>query len=240
MEACVFLSYIGSAILYLFIRAFHDAEHNLSTGNAISTTYSDTLEHSAVNLECFESFFAPLFATALLRTHLFDFDYHELMKEHSVCNIICEMFIYFSATQVVLACLLNFVPVWQRRGYRTRNKVCPTVHYICYILLIFAIPAAKILTFAVALLFTDIWDTIVGPWLLACCSVALFIMGVWYPTVIRQALAEAQENLKKEQEWDDARLEGKRQAKDLATSLVLGLGGVSDLASPLLEGVRTK
>ena len=112
LEACVFLSYIGSAIMYLFIRAFKDAEHNLSTGNAISTTYSDSLEHSAVNLQCFESFFAPLFATGLLRSHLFDFSYQELMRDHSACNIICECFIYFSVVQVVLALMLNFIPVW--------------------------------------------------------------------------------------------------------------------------------
>ena len=191
LEACVFLSYIASAILYLFMRAFRDAEHNLSTGSEISTTYSDTLEHSALNLGCFESFFAPLFATALLRSHLFDFDYRELMEEHNICNIVCSIFIYLSAVQVGLAAFLNFVPIWTRRGNRTRNKACPTIHYVCYVLLIFVIPSLKIGTFAIALLITDIWDTIVGPWLTACCLVAIFIIAVWYPLVIKSALTDA-------------------------------------------------
>ena len=216
LEACVFLSYIGSCILYLFIRSFKDQEYNLSTGREIATESTDTLEQSSITMECFESFFSPLFATGMLRSHLFDFDYRDLMKEHSGCNFVCHFFVWFSFIQVVLACFLNFVPVWKRRGNRTRNKICPTIHFIAFISLIFIIPVLKIITFVTALLMTDIWDTIVGPWLTACCFVAIFIMAVWYPTVLRKAVKDAKIKLKIEQEWEEVRMESKKEASKMA------------------------
>ena len=97
LEICVFLAYIASAILYLLIRSFKVQEHNLQTHgeNDIATEMTDTLEQSSVTMECFESFSAPLFASALLRSDLFDFDYHVLMREHAAAKHISNFFLYF-------------------------------------------------------------------------------------------------------------------------------------------------
>lgn len=157
LEACVFLSYISAATFYLFIRGCAVHQYNLtSRGHNIATNTTDTLEQNSITMECYESFFAPLFATALMRTHLFDYDYHELMANHQSCKRVTAMFIYLSLIQVVLATFLNFVPMWRRRHIGYWNEVCPTIHYISFLLLIFVLPCLKIVTYCIALITTDI------------------------------------------------------------------------------------
>ena len=54
------------------------------------------------------------------------------------------------------------------------------------------------------------WDTIIAPWLLANCLVALFILGVWFPTVIYREIEKAEKKVATEREWEEIRLEGKK------------------------------
>ena len=202
-------------------------------------------------MECFESFFAPLFAAFLLRSELFDFDYHDLMKNHPSCQWITTVFMWFSAIQVFCASFLNFVPLWVRRGNRTLNKCLPTIHWIFFLLLIFGIPVAKIIIYVVALFATEIWDTIVGPWLLANCLVALFITVFWFPMVLYKEIKKAKKRLEKEQEWEKTRLEGQKQAKDVMSAFIGGLAGLGfdkEVSDPIQkkskkeeeQGVRQK
>jgi hypothetical protein len=59
-------------------------------------------------------------------------------------------------------------------------------------------PCAKIISFATALFLTDIWGTIVLPWMLMQISISLFLMAVWFPTVLYKEIAKAEKKLKLE------------------------------------------
>jgi hypothetical protein len=196
---------------------------------------TDTLEQSSVTMECFESFSAPLFASALLRSDLFDFDYHVLMREHAAAKHISNFFLYFSGVQVIIAIFLNFTPMWRKRDMGRYNKICPTIHYIAFLVLIFGIPLAKIATFVVAMLTTDIWETILGPWLTANCLVAIFMMGVWYPSVLRPQVEKKKKDLETERLWEETRLTELKNNKTLYNNFAGSMFGADFVDTPLMK-----
>ena len=120
------------------------------------------------------------------------------MSDHAIENLITRIFLYCGIVQVFFALFLNFVPVWVRRGNHKLNMCLPTIHYIFFILLIFGMPCAKIISFVTALFLTDLWETIVLPWMMVQIGISLFLMAVWFPTVLYKEIAKAEKNLQNE------------------------------------------
>jgi hypothetical protein len=115
------------------------------------------------------------------------------------------------------------------------NKICPTIHYIAFLVLIFGIPIAKIATFVVAMLTTDIWETILGPWLTANCLVAIFMMGVWYPSVLRPQVERKKKDLETERLWEETRLTELKNNKTLKNNFVGSMFGADFVDTPLMK-----
>ena len=72
------------------------------------------------------------------------------------------------------------------------------------------IPISKVLLYIVALFLTDVWETVISAYLLACCLISLFISAYWYPITIRPQIESAKENLERERTFEKNRLEGQK------------------------------
>ena len=237
IEGCLVLSFIFINFVYLMIRFWKDPEYNLTTGKEIATEYSDSLEQAAINMQCYESFWVPLMSTLFLKSNLFDFNYDELMQDYPYVNFIITLFFGLDIFQAVLATSQFFVPVWIRRGYRWYNNHMYKVQWVSIHFLIFVVPISKVILYIVALFLTDVWETVMCAYLLACCIISLFISAYWYPVVIRPEIANAKASLEKERTFEKNRVEGQKQAAALAASLFTLGGGIT---TPLIAKETTK
>ena len=111
------------------------------------------------------------------------------------------------------------------------------VQWVSIHFLIFVVPISKVILYIVALFLTDVWDTVMCAYLLACCIISLFISAYWYPVVIRPEIANAKANLEKERTFEKNRVEGQKQAAAVAASLFTLGGGIT---TPLIAKETTK
>ena len=63
------MSYIVSAVIFLFIRCFAKDRWDLNFGNEITTENTDALEQKYVTMEVFQAFCAPAVATYVFFFH---------------------------------------------------------------------------------------------------------------------------------------------------------------------------
>ena len=75
-----------------------------------------------------------------------------------------------------------------------RNAVVPKIQFAMYYLLVILLPLAIIVIFGCASMFTDLWDTTIAPWLLACVvnnlALATYINYALFMPIVDEALYE--------------------------------------------------
>ena len=80
--------------------------------------------------------------------------------------------------------------------------------YFGIIMLIFVVPISKVILFIVALFLTNVWESVISAYLLACCLISLFISAYWFPVVIRPEIENAKNKLERERTFEKNRVEG--------------------------------
>ena len=70
------MSYIVSAVIFLFIRCFAKDRWDLNVQNEVTTPNTDALEQKHITMEVFQAFCAPMIAT-----FMFFYDKHENIDE---------------------------------------------------------------------------------------------------------------------------------------------------------------
>ena len=182
IEFLILISYICSAVIFLFIRCFTKDRWDLNFDVEITTENTDALEQKYLSLEVFQAFCAPMVTTYFFyiqkRNHI----------EHDHCKILIA-FIWMQFSQTIFCIFLDFVQIYEVRTRGTpdfennwlrwwaelmekirpfRNAVVPKIQFAMYYLLVILLPLAMIVCFGCASMFTDLWDTTIAPWLLAC------------------------------------------------------------------------
>lgn len=153
------------------------------------------------------------------------------MEDFPYVNFIVFLFFWLDVAQAALATSQFFVPIWIRRGYRWYNNHMYKCQYFGIIMLIFVVPISKVILFIVALFLTNVWESVICGYLIACCLISLFISAYWYPVVIKQEIEHVKHKLERERTFEKNRVEGERQAASVAQSLFM-LGGTTN--TPLL------
>ena len=108
--------------------------------------------------------------------------------EHHFCKILIAFF-WMQFAQTIFCIFIDFVQIYELRTRGTpdydnawlrwwaelkekirplRNAVVPKIQFAMYYLLVILLPLAIIVIFGCASMFTDLWDTTIAPWLLAC------------------------------------------------------------------------
>ena len=117
IEFAVLMSYIVSAVIFLFIRCFAKDRWDLNFGNEITTENTDALEQKYVTMEVFQAFCAPAVATYVFFFHHVETGTNTIPS--SVDNVL-SAFLWMFVAQTAACVFINFITI-----YRLRHRGCP-------------------------------------------------------------------------------------------------------------------
>ena len=89
-----------------------------------------------------------------------------------------------------------FTKIYDINAGPWRNRVIPKAIFFTLKLIFVYIPVSKCLLFALYVWQTTLMSEIAGPWLLACSITCLFILVVWYRTMIVPKVKACKDTLK--------------------------------------------
>ena len=108
IEFLILISYIGSAVIFLFIRSFTKDRWDLNFDVEITTENTDALEQKYLSLEVFQAFCAPMMAT-------YFFYMQKREQLHDLSCTILKTFFWFEFAQTIFCLFINFVQVYELR-----------------------------------------------------------------------------------------------------------------------------
>ena len=181
IEFLILISYICSAVIFLFIRCFTKDRWDLNFDVEITTENTDALEQKYLSLEVFQAFCAPMMVT-------YFFFIQNPNMDNSTRTILIAFF-WMNFAQTIFCIFINFVQIHELRTRGTppnenkllrwwaelnekirpsRNAMMPKIQFAMYYLLVILLPLAMIILFGYASIFTDLYQATIAPWLLAC------------------------------------------------------------------------
>ena len=108
LEFLVLISYIISAIIFLFVRCFLKDRWDLNLGTEITTENTDALEQKYLTLEVFQAFCGPMITTYFFYVH-----FRNQIGNH-VCYVVMSFF-WMQFAQTFFCLFIDFVNVYEIR-----------------------------------------------------------------------------------------------------------------------------
>jgi len=102
------MSYILSAVIFLFIRCFAKDRWDLNMGVEITTPNTDALEQKYLTMEVFQAFCAPM-----VTTYAFYYGRRSVL-DSSVVSVL-EAFFWMEVAQTAFCVFIDFVTIYEAR-----------------------------------------------------------------------------------------------------------------------------
>jgi hypothetical protein len=180
VEVLIFAGYIGSPILFNFIRAFKRTTYELINPATGESPDADMLEANMLTIGIICSFCAPLLATSFITVE----EHFTLLEEET--QLFANIMWWMQCTQVCIAFYVTFVPFYLFRGPDTPhcfNKYMGYGHVTLTILLFQGFPILSLGWYCAARYMTDVSETYLNSYF-ALYLFQAFPLILWYDHTI--------------------------------------------------------
>ena len=168
---------VMSGVIFMFMRSFLKCQIQISEEKDIASQTTDHLESNHIVLELNDSNLTPLFASICL---LNDNNY----QPSADIELCMDLFFVGQVFQAVGFLFWSFTEFYSREGSYWRNTFVPQlIRYACKLIFEW-IPGAKVFIYLIYVYRSSLLHQIAAPFLLMSTVNCIFILLVWYKTIV--------------------------------------------------------